>query len=458
MSSGSQLGYTPALALFEKPSVNTGVLSHKWIEYRPISQITDSGIIEFNIPGTSNSYINLKCSTLQIKGKIVKEDGSKITDSDWVSLTNIPLHSIWNQVDITLQNTQISQEVGPNYAYKAYLDMLLTTNNDVRFNQYSSQLLAMDASDQMDAIDPAMGGMYLRQTYTAKSKEIQIEGPLYLDLCQQDKYIINMLPIKLKLWSNKPTFYLMSNDTSTGFTFKITDATLKVCTVNVSPGILLGHAAGLNYAPAIYPFFQSNLKAFNISQGALQYTQDDIFQGNIPSEIIVGLISAEAYSGNYRKNPFNFYHYNCSFCGFYVDGVSVPKDPLQPKYKLSSIHNKNKNGRRAADAETGETETPEEEDTESEAYTDAFLSLFGHDYNTLDTIPITLRQYPNGFCLYRFQITDSTEDDEMVSFTRRGNARLVLKFRKALEENVIVLIYARFPKVMQIDKTRNVIL
>ena len=80
----TEFGYIPSLALFDKPPVNTGVLSHKWIQHRPISQISNTGLLEFTIPGTSSSYINLKSSFLQIQGKIVKENGKNIEETDKV--------------------------------------------------------------------------------------------------------------------------------------------------------------------------------------------------------------------------------------------------------------------------------------------------------------------------------------------------------------------------------------
>ena len=336
MASKSDIGYVPALALFDKPSVNTGVISHKWIQYRPISQISNTGVMEFYIPGTSDRYINLKCSNLQIKGKIVKDDGSKLSDDEFVGLVNAPLHSIWSQIDLSLQQNVINNEVGTNYAYKAYLDLLLNKTSAQQSYQMSSQLYTPDRAGAMEDINNIPGGLFLRARETAKSREIQIEGPLCLDLCQQERYILNGVPLKLKFWPSKPAFYLLSKDEKSQYCFQITDAYLNICTVEVSPGILVGHAAGLEHSPAVYPFFQSKLKTFDIAEGLYSYTVDDIFQGDVPSDIIIGLVSAEGYSGKYNRNPFNFQHFNVSYCGFLVNNSPVPKETIEPIYEIDS--------------------------------------------------------------------------------------------------------------------------
>lgn len=59
---------------------------------------------------------------------------------------------------------------------------------------------------------------------------------------------------------------------------------------------------------------------------------DDVFQGDIPESLVVGLVSSRAYSGDYTLNPYNFQHFNCNFAAFYVDGKSVPTNPIEPNY------------------------------------------------------------------------------------------------------------------------------
>ena len=400
----SDFGYDPSLALFQRPAVNTGIIRSKWVEHRPISQISSTGLLEFNIDGTSTCYVNLKCSQLQITGKIVKEDGTDVDSStDDVSFINLPLQTIWNQVDISLQQKLINSRVGTNYAYKAYLDTLLKTGTSQMSAQLTSQLFAKDTAGKMNERSKNAGHL-VRQKFTKNSKTVRMTAPLNLDLCQQERLILNGVEINLKFWPNKKGFYINATETAENYYFKISDAMLNVCMVEISPAVLLGHAAALKESPASYPYYQSDLKSYDIGAGLRNYTVENIFQGEVPTDLIVGLVSSQAYVGNNSKNPFNFQHFNCNFCGFYVNSDSVPSKPLQPTFS---------------------------NDGESSLFSDAYLSLFGKKYYSKENCPIALGEYPNGYCLYRFQINEDNDDenkDDFISLPRRGNIRLQLQF------------------------------
>jgi ribonucleoside-diphosphate reductase beta chain len=424
LNTDENMVYAQGLAVFDKPSINSGVMSYEWGHYRPTSQITDTGVVEFNIPGTANSYIDLQCSRLQVKGKIVKEGGGDLTGDDKVGLVNIPLHSLWRQVDISLQQNVISATVGTNYSYKAYLDTILSSSEDTLTYQTTSQLFYKDQAGFMDDTTQTFNsGLLERASFTSNSKVIQLEGGIFLDLAQQSRFIPNGVEISLRLWPNKAPFTLMSDNSDEKYEFKVTGAVFKVCHVNVSPAILVGHAAALKNSPMYFPFNQSDIKCFAVAKGLYEFSADNIFQGNVPSSICVGVVSSKAFIGSYNKNPFNFEHFDCNQIALYVDGHSVPSLPLAPDYK-------------------------------NNAYADAYLSVFGY-MNEDSSTAISYREYKDGYCLYKFRIAEPVRDSYM-PIPKRAHTRLYMKFSEALPESVTVIVYASFPRVMKIDESRNV--
>ena len=53
---------------------------------------------------------------------------------------------------------------------------------------------------------------------------------------------------------------------------------------------------------------------------------DNIYHGNVPSKIIVAMVSNDAYSGNHKLNLFNFVHKNVNLEAS-VDRTPVPHRP-----------------------------------------------------------------------------------------------------------------------------------
>ena len=57
------------------------------------------------------------------------------------------------------------------------------------------------------------------------------------------------------------------------------------------------------------------------------------YESKIPTRFLLGMIDAESYIGNWRKNPLNFQHYDIQRAAFYIDDESIAKPPykLDPK-------------------------------------------------------------------------------------------------------------------------------
>ncbi|OOY67213.1 hypothetical protein BOW07_13100, partial [Solemya velum gill symbiont] len=109
-----------SLALFQNPQTDPGSQGTEWVTYRPVNQLTGGSAIEFTIPPMANTYLDLQRTLLNLKVKITKSDGSDVgslTD-DLVGLVNAPLHTLFSQVDLNVQQ-QPTSEVGSCYPYKA---------------------------------------------------------------------------------------------------------------------------------------------------------------------------------------------------------------------------------------------------------------------------------------------------------------------------------------------------
>ena len=90
------------LALFHPGATEKAVKEVKWINHRPSTQINNSGPLEFVINGTSSDYVLLSKTRLHVKVKIKRSDGNDVTADDNVALANLSLHSMFRQVDVSL--------------------------------------------------------------------------------------------------------------------------------------------------------------------------------------------------------------------------------------------------------------------------------------------------------------------------------------------------------------------
>ena len=124
------------LELFSFPPTQTAIESSQWVEYRPITILSDSSPIEFVITGSGEEYVDLSESYLQVTAKILKQDGGDLVqtrgtggtvsgDDAEVGPVNLWLHSLFSQVDVSLNERLVTPSMN-TYPYGAYLETLLS--------------------------------------------------------------------------------------------------------------------------------------------------------------------------------------------------------------------------------------------------------------------------------------------------------------------------------------------
>ena len=414
--------YEEKLSLFERAPVDTCIDKTEWIPFAPVGQIGKNAPLEFDIPGNSAAYVDLERTRLRVGLRIINGEGKPVKKEDKVCLANLGLQSLFRQVDIELNQRLVTATVGSYYSYKAYLDVILNCNEQDTKGVLKNEMFHKDSYDAMDSDSVNNIGFDRRYKETMNGETVFLEGPIRMDICQQNRMILNGIRIRIKLYQQEDPFRLMA-ETQGVYKVEIMDAALRVCQVKLNPVLVVEHEKAIAQKPALYPFWKSDLKAFNIEKGSYSWSADDVYHGNIPSEIRLVLCSASAFSGHYTENPFNFKNYGLNFAEVMVDGVSVPAQAITPNYEKGDF---------------------------KEAYwmLMADYPKYGHC--------IEMKEYPSGYCVYIFRIFGKV-GGEVVAQKKGGHTRINLKFSKALKESATALLYASFPEEIKVDSARNVL-
>ena len=165
-----------------------------------MAAISENGITEFNIPGTSMDYINVAKSKLHVTYVITGPSGEKIKDerdlnghpsvnSDQVGPVNFILYSIFRQIDLSLNQKIVSTDVGVNYPYKTMIDLLLQSSSDMLNSQAQAAFYFKDLPGYFDVVT-YLGentGFSERSRPTKEGEEAHIEVVLFFRLCEWTK-------------------------------------------------------------------------------------------------------------------------------------------------------------------------------------------------------------------------------------------------------------------------------
>ncbi|XP_061190601.1 uncharacterized protein F54H12.2-like [Saccostrea echinata] len=416
------------LSLFASPTNQVAVEKVYFTEARPISSLSADSPIEMVISGAGAEYIDLKRSRLYIKARILKADGTSLTANEKTGIINLPLQSMFSQMDVYLNNKLVSFNTN-NYPWKSYLKTILFSGRDELSSQKQSELFFKDEGNLGDAnaYNGGNAGLVLRYGYTQQSKTFKLEGNLMEDIFDIDKYLINGVDIYIKLFRSSAPFVIMSAAASPAYKLELQDVVYKLAKVRVDQGVLLNHSKQIETTPVKYPITRNELKMNTIPKGSTEFYWDNIFPQAIPDRLVVALVDQKAVNGDYTKNPFNFENFDLTDVGVYINGESVPGRPLQTDFTAGHF---------------------------STAYTRLFEAC--GKWNRDEGLIITRSNFGNGYSLFVFTIDPCGFGEEYLNLIRRGNTRLELKFKQATTKAANVLVFATFSSLLEIDRSRDI--
>ena len=345
------------------------------------------------------------------------------------------LHTMWSSVDVTLNSIQVSG-AGGNYMYKAAIENLLNYSKNTKDLQLSSIGMTSN-NDHFDSVKPGQGDLSgaINAGLIARKKLFGVEGKgsgnfkgvLLADICNQARLILDGVDVGITLWPSKNEFRLMSANPCQ---LIIEDIYLDVCKVQVNKYCMTGHKAGLEISNGLYPIQKTVIIAKEIGSGSHGQTFDDLFNGYIPTKMVVGMVDSDAFSGNYQLNPLRFQHFDIDQLGFTVNGEPTPREPY--------MYDMNNN-----------------------LFIEAYNSLyevtgkFGEDFDN----GISQEMWKNGLALTAFNVDPTTANDfRYLGMPEKGHSRLTVHLRTATVKPIMLIIYATFPGRVEIDEMRNVTL
>ena len=413
--------FKPELALFNPPEIQSAVTKGGWVDIYPTNSKLTTGPIEFFIVA-NDDYLDLNDTLLYITVRILTDRGNKVAAAtDPVAFINMPLYSLFSDVDVFLNETKCDSGDGL-YGYNALFTNMFAYSSTTLQNQLLSTGYAKDEAGKFD--DKENSGFLRRK---ATNSGTTYFGRLMCNVFQQSRYMLNGVNVRIRLVRQKAEFAIMSFMTEANKhpIFEITDARLSVRRVSIADHIRAEHEKALASMNALYTFPLKVFNTFTIAKEDRGVIKENLFNGNVPKFLVVGMVSGDAFNGLYGKNPYNFMHCNVSKIGIYKNNEPVPFLPYEPDFENNSYLRE---------------------------YMSVYLGcgLVGKDEN----LSFTYEDYPKGYTLFVFNLTP---DLSLINAQpEKANLTLKIKFAKPLAESTTIILYGLFDGLVQIDQNRIV--
>ena len=416
---------TSELDLFSVPPTQVAIEDGKWVQINP-REVNDSYSIKFEYSAGDGLYLDLAKSYLSFKAKI---DGTTATLNKAGPVNNWA-HSVFKQIDLEVNGTIITTS-NAFYAYEAMLAFLLNYGKGATESQLELCGFKKDTAGQMDvaALDGDNEGLTKRAEgfNTGSYRDFIMRPNIFLFL--QERLLPPSSKISLNLVPSDPKFCLMVNADTGPYKPKFKDLKLHMRVVKVNSSLALEHAKNRmeNNMKLYYPLRRLKTKPITIPRGLQSHTEI-ISMGQMPKREYVMLVSESAQIGNFKKNPFNFQHFNLNEI-YLSSGINhYPSMPLTPDFTSGRVR-------------------------------EAYMTLFSSAGILFDDkgLDITLNDYKNGYTIFAFDLTADNNDGDHMELVKRGDVQLHVKFSQALAETVTIICIAEYENTLQIDKFNTVI-
>lgn len=415
--------------LFSLPNTLSESYETHDVELGPTTSTHDSNYIEFDIPASESEYImlchtRLRCIVSLTKeqtagsGKFVPLDGT-----DQFSVCNNLISSLWRSVEVSIEDKTVTSPT-TMYGYRALLENLLGCSARNMEAILQNGLFVKDLSEDFDSFT-TNNGLIIRRDQL--KKPLELSGPLHISLFQQSRPLISGVKMRVRLIPQITNFYLQAgSDIVTKFT--ISNPRLIVRKMVPSASYKLAVEKLLVSQSAKYPIERVQMRSFTIASGSSSMTLENVVNGQLPKHVLLCMVNQSAFSGNSKRNPYYFNHYDLNYLTLEVDGRQIPTKALTPNF----TEGKYLDAYEQLLDSLGRLHVP-----------DAYMSFTRHEYTL-------------GNAIFGFDLSPTKAGLGCMSLVKRGTMRIQLGWATPLPTSITVILRLTYDNVVEITRDRLV--
>ena len=427
----SQEALPANLHIWDPQPTQTAIAETKIIDFYPISSLDSSDTVSFVIPAIQKHMLDRVEILTEIR-ILTTADADPAAENS-VSVAPHVAAALWRNVDVNIGGVSLVQSFDNSYAMFQFWETVIHNTEGCHDMLWQKEGLRLDSvttkSDSeslvfypAENVALANAGGKKRALRFAQGATVSLISDLNVSLFKQEKLLPPNLEIRLNLTKNYSEFILLSAAASTDKV--VFDKVTLRCTfqkpVDMVVNLIEERLARDN---AIYHADKSVLSTHAISEGATEFTIDNVFNGILPYCFLIGVQDRRAFGRDRTKNPFSLY----------------------PIFKVQLFIN-------------GQDHFPSPIERTQDEYAvmyDTFLRQSGY-VNNGDTM---LQAHYQAYPAMMFDLTaDKTQNQYNLNLTQTGTAKLTIALNGPAPANRVLMVLAWYEQIIEISKDRQVTL
>ena len=412
----------PSLSLFDLPYIQSAITDTQYIDVNPLTTISD-GVIEFSYTN-HRAFLALDRSYLHMEFKVTLPNGDAIPAGAQIAVAQHIGSTACKQMMLYL-NGKLVCDSGPLYAYRSYIAVEFGHSTATRSSLFEPGGYYYDEQPGI-----AGDGYTKRKELVEGSKVCGVMAPLFLDICQQPRVMLNFVDLRLQVFMNENSFILEGYPwqlPNPAYKLQLIGCKLKLKEIFLHDTVTLAIEKLLQQEKRIqYPHTATLVRSTYITGGRYSTPDVHVLTNRIPNRILFGFVKPQNYNGSYSTSPFVFEHANVRAISVQVGSTVIPCKPWRIDFAGDNF---------------------------VEAYTNTLESL--NVMSSGQDIGLSMKKWKNTHCLHAFNLSPATDTD-LVDLIRRGNTTLKIDFSVAVPaEGYYLITYVQNNAILSLDASRE---
>lgn len=423
-----EVGQSSYTDLFSKELVEKGIINRRDCIARPLA-LNNNGPMQVEIPREGDYFLDPSSIRVHADFKIKKQVEAAggivdLTEGDReiVAPINLFTKALFRNIDVYINQTKVSLVSTPAYPIKAFIETVCSYGQDAEAGHLASSYWKQDTPGAKDDID-ANDAFGERHDFIALSGNVEMCDTLHTELNTLNRLIPPGVDIQFIFELNNPSYYLQSVEPAVqgegnqrrrpnpdSYFIQFTDFYLAYDRVALEPSILSSIETRLNRNDkAIFPITRSVIKTRNVPAQQRNLLWSNLYSGQLPETVIIGMMDTNTYNGAQFNNYFNFKSSFLSDVQLRLNSRAMPAMPIKLDAENSKAYR---------------------------AYRH-FQDNIGIENSNLPCL-VSYEDFCKGTTLIPFDLTPDKAATHHNHEKQTGNIELDLKFSRALPANITV--------------------
>ena len=293
----------------------------------------DGPMLEFEVLGDRNNFIDLQKILLEVKCKITRTNngnlrtGADAASTDAPYFSNNALHSLFSECSVSANGVKISNTNG-NYAHKAFIETEFSSGKTAKNTWLACQgYFYENEPGKVDGSDGRAADVTPRKASVALSAENYFIGRPASDILTCDKHLVSGVTLRISFRRANTDFAVIS-ESDKHYKINIIEANLYVRKMTVTDHVISAIEKTMLKTPAVYRFTEVLPRTFLATAGVRSWRQEDVFSKEPVRRLVLAMTTNAQYLGTNVTNPFHYQKFDLSQIVIYRNGQPIVGTPM----------------------------------------------------------------------------------------------------------------------------------